>query len=101
MYGEALEVSRPALAVRIKVDPINIKQPDRIRLEMSIQEARTLKQVCNLIGGDPMQSARMHMDAINEGLVKANISTAHHPLIREYNGPLASIYFADEEVSTL
>ncbi len=92
-------MSRKALAVRIHQEPKKIDQPDRIRLEMSIEEARTLKQVCNLIGGDPLHSARRHMDALNRGLIQSAINEASHPLTDKFKR--GSIYFADEETSTL
>ncbi len=69
--------------------------PTRVMLNMSLLEARTLKQLCMATAGDPCVSARKHTDAIREAFTDAGVTTATHSTLS------LDIFFDDEERSTL
>lgn len=81
-----------ATASRQQPDP----RPDVIVLTISLQEARTLKQLFQYIGGDPNKSARLHTDSMNRALIMAQVISADHPLIGK-----PDFFFDDVERSTL
>lgn len=62
---------------------------DRITLELTPDEAATLARVCQLIGGDPSDSPRRHMEAINAALRGAGVRAVDHCVMAS-NG---AIYF--------
>ena len=61
--------------------------PDVIVLELTPDEAATLKGVTNSIGGDPLTSPRRHMDSISDALLEAGVFA--NPVPRRHG----SIYF--------
>jgi len=55
--------------------------PDTIVIHMSVVEARTLKQICQHVGGDPNASPRKHTDALNRALSDAGVYNAQHTIM--------------------
>ena len=82
-----------AFAVRISPKPVS----DTIQLTLTIQEARTLKQMFGYIGGDPGASPRKHTDDISSALSAAGIYSANHHFLGDERG----FFYADAERSTL
>lgn len=67
------EVGTPAMTSVIKA--ISVPQPDRIHLDLSVEEARSLRMVTGSVGGSP-DGRRGHIDAIRRSLIALNISSA-------------------------
>jgi len=60
-------------------------------LVLSKQEAETLHQVCQHIGGSIYHSARKYMDSIGTALSEENVKEGEYPVESEES----SIYFKD------
>ena len=61
-----------------------------VTLSLSVEEARTLRTIFNLVGGDPDKSRRKHCDDMEEALRQARI----HPgsgIPRQYH-----LFFEDD-----
>ena len=52
--------------------PIN-PPPSSVTLELTIDEAMTLRRLCDRIAGDPMSSRRVHTNSIAKALDQINI----------------------------
>jgi len=81
-----------AHAIRRTPTPV----PDSIELHLTMPEARTLKQLFLVIGGDPEISPRKHTDDINSALISAGVLSAHHVMIGK-----PDVFYDDVERSTL
>jgi hypothetical protein len=62
------------LASRLKA-PVTIAPPDRILIEMSEDEARTLMEILQHVGGPPA-GRRAHADRLIAALEKVNVERA-------------------------
>lgn len=61
-------------------------------LELTMDEARTLRDICDCIGGDPRRSRRGQMDAIKDGLEAAGVG--YQCTTDMY--PIRAIHFRDK-----
>jgi len=72
----AKEKQQMAMAVRTvnKVQKTITVDDPRVMLDLSVEEARTLRDVLNHVGGDPNGTRRRHADAINRALGAVNVT---------------------------
>jgi len=62
-----------ATAKRIEGVPVPVLPPDTIELTLTLEEAATLRDVCNYIGGDPTKSRRRYFNGIATALYSASV----------------------------
>lgn len=71
-------------------------QEAKVVLEMTVQQAETMRAICSRIGGSPANSRRRDTDAIKEALDEAGVIEAGVSLDPYFSKCGGSIYFAPE-----
>jgi hypothetical protein len=75
---------------------------ETVHLDLSIQEASTLRGILDRVGGDSDNSLRKYADNINYELEKIGIYSVDNRVYdKEENHPINSIFFKDNSLQSV
>lgn len=81
-----------AKATLIQEEPV-VPPPSGVVLELSMEEAETVRRVAHYVGGHTLDSRRRHISSIDQALYAAGVGMGPDDLHRDSHGHVPSLYF--------